>query len=210
MNIPSVGGLGLNQVNIIYSVQRHNLVNDVHSVQPLGSTPRFCSSARPNSFSQLARLTPSFCASESNCSFRSGVMRIWNGGAFPVPFGCLSRLMIVDMCTPINVVLFSIGVHTSMYVPIKTTPRCAGTLPRRLTTNDRLSIEVAMKDHITPVIGRNSLTPNIVFTWRFAECQENKATYHHVTAHSEDEARLLLPGLLLVFTARIRQGVNHA
>lgn len=67
-----------------------------------------------------------------------------------------------------------------------------------------------MKDHITPVTGRNSLTPNIVFTWRFAECQENKATYHHVTAHTEDEARSLLPGLLLVFTARIRQGVNHA
>lgn len=63
-----------------------------------------------------------------------------------------------------------------------------------------------MKDHITPVTGRNSLTPNIVFTWRFAECQENKATYHHVTAHTEDEARSLLPGLLLVFTARIRQG----
>lgn len=47
------------------------------------------------------------------------------------------------------------------------------------------------------------------FIWRFAECQENKATYHHVTAHTEDEARSLLPGLLLVFTARIRQGVNH-
>ncbi|EPV3839809.1 TPA: host cell division inhibitor Icd-like protein [Morganella morganii] len=66
-----------------------------------------------------------------------------------------------------------------------------------------------MNKHITPVTGRNSLTPNIVFTWRFAECQENKATYHHVTAHTEDEARSLLPGLLLVFTARIRQGVNH-
>lgn len=204
------GGLDLNLVNIIYSVRHSNHVNDIHSVQPLGSIPRLCSSARPNSFNQLARLTPSFCASKSNCSFRSGVMRIWNGGAFPVPFGCLSRLMTVDMCTPINVVLFPIGVHTNMYVPIKTTPRCAETLPRRLTTNDTQIIEVAMNKHITPVTGRNSLTPNIVFTWRFAECQENKATYHHVTAHSEDEARSLLPGLLLVFTARIRQGVNHA
>lgn len=45
------------------------------------------------------------------------------------------------------------------------------------------------------------------FTWRFAECQENKTTYHHVTAHTEDEARLLLPNLPLVFTARIRQEV---
>lgn len=215
----SLRGLVTNYPNTIGSVQRlpddiglvqhSNHVNDVHEVQPLGSIPRLCSSARPNSFNQLARLTPSFCASKSNCSFRSGVMRIWNGGAFPVPFGCLSRLMIVDMCTPINVVLFSIGVHTNTYVPIKTTPRCAETLPRRLTTNDRTSIEVAMKDHITPVTGRNSLTLNIVFTWRFAECQENKATYHHVTAHTEDEARSLLPGLPLVFTARIRQGVNH-
>lgn len=218
-NYISLRGSVTNYPNTIGSVQRlpddiglvqhSNHVNDVHEVQPLGSIPRLCSSARPNSFNQLARLTPSFCASKSNCSFRSGVMRIWNGGAFPVPFGCLSRLMIVDMCTPINVVLFSIGVHTNTYVPIKTTPRCAETLPRRLTTNDRTSIEVAMKDHITPVTGRNSLTPNIVFTWRFAECQENKATYHHVTAHTEDEARSLLPGLLLVFAARIRQGVNH-
>ncbi|MBW5406025.1 host cell division inhibitor Icd-like protein [Morganella morganii] len=96
-----------------------------------------------------------------------------------------------------------------MYVPIKTTPRCAETLPRRLTTNDTQIIEVAMNKHITPVTGRNSLTPNIVFTWRFAECQENKATYHHVIAHTEDEARSQLPGLLLVFTARIRQGVNY-
>ncbi|OBU10776.1 host cell division inhibitor Icd-like protein [Morganella psychrotolerans] len=46
------------------------------------------------------------------------------------------------------------------------------------------------------------------FTWRFAECQENKATYHHVTAHTEDEARSLLPNLPLVFTARIRQEVS--
>ncbi len=29
-------------------------------------------------------------------------MRIWNGGAFPVPLGCLSCLMIVDMCVPIG------------------------------------------------------------------------------------------------------------
>ncbi|WP_235843712.1 host cell division inhibitor Icd-like protein [Morganella psychrotolerans] len=48
------------------------------------------------------------------------------------------------------------------------------------------------------------------FTWRFAECQENKATYHTATAYTEDEARSQLPDLPLVFTARIRREVSYA
>ncbi|WP_350024849.1 host cell division inhibitor Icd-like protein [Providencia rettgeri] len=97
-----------------------------------------------------------------------------------------------------------------MYVPIKTMPRSGGTLTGHLTTSDTKTIEVAMQDHITPLTGRNSHTQNIVFIWRFAECQQNKATYHLVIAHTENEARSMLPDLSLVFTARIRVGVTHA
>lgn len=185
-----------------YSVTQFN--------QFFGSIPKRSSSLRPSVLSQLAKLIFDCFAAASNCSFRSGEIRIWNGGAFPVPFGCLSRLMTVDMCTPINVVLFSIGVHTNMYVPIKTMPRSGGTLTGHLTTSDTYTIEVAMRDLITPLTGRNSHTQNIVFIWRFAECQQNKATYHLVIAHTENEARSMLPNLSLVFTARIRVGETHA
>nr|WP_230489349.1 host cell division inhibitor Icd-like protein [Providencia rettgeri] len=63
-----------------------------------------------------------------------------------------------------------------------------------------------MSQHITALTGRNSHTQNIVFIWRFAECQQNKTTYHLVIAHTENEARSMLPNIFLVFTARIRVG----
>ncbi|GDN44167.1 hypothetical protein BvCmsKSP089_02009 [Escherichia coli] len=90
---------------------------------PLGSMPRRFSSVRPNSLSQLARLTPSLLASLSNCSFSSGDIRIWNGGALPVPFGFLSRLITVDMCTPIALCFYSIGVHLNTRALKKAKPR---------------------------------------------------------------------------------------
>lgn len=34
------------------------------------------------------------------------------------------------------------------------------------------------------------------FLWRFDKCHENKAIYHHVTAHAKDEASSQLPNLL--------------
>lgn len=106
-------------------------------IQPFGSMPRCFNSARPNSFNQLPRLTPSFWASFSNCSLSSGGIRIWKAGALPVPFGCRSRLTIVDMCVPIRVMFFGIGTHLNMVLSKKTTPRTAGTVPGRLTSNDR-------------------------------------------------------------------------
>ncbi|HFO9829895.1 TPA: hypothetical protein ACHK7J_000997 [Escherichia coli] len=90
---------------------------------PLGSMPRRFSSVRPNSLSQLARLTPSLLASLSNCSFSSGDIRIWNGGALPVPFGFLSRLITADMCTPIALCFYSIGVHLNTRALKKAKPR---------------------------------------------------------------------------------------
>lgn len=108
------------------AMRRSTSHHGADSFYPLGSMPRRFSSVRPNSLSQLARLTPSLLASLSNCSFSSGDIRIWNGGAFPVPFGFLSRLITVDMCTPIALCFYSIGVHLNTGTLKKAKPRTVG------------------------------------------------------------------------------------
>lgn len=199
--------------NSIGSVQKHpddiglvqysNHVNDIHSVQPLGSIPRDCSSLRRTRLIHVASdVSPSFFISDSSCSLNSCGSRIWYWSVLVLSLDIVITILVLSELCNYNVIAFVLQ-------PKKQNPAVLPTLTGLLTTNDTQIIEVAMNKHITPVTGRNSLTPNIVFTWRFAECQENKATYHHVTAHTEDEARSLLPGLPLVFTARIRQGVNH-
>lgn len=167
--------------------------------QPFGSMPRLFNSALPNSFSQLARLTPSCLASLSNCSFNSGGMRIWNAGALPVPLGCLSRLMIVDMCVPIAVVFFQIGTHLITMLSIKTTPPNGITSTERgLTTNVSESNEAAMKDHITHPQGRNN------YTWRFLALSAIGRNVIHITATTEREAREQSPaGCVMVFAGRL-------
>ncbi|SAB55537.1 Uncharacterised protein [Enterobacter hormaechei] len=168
-------------------------------VQPFGSMPRLFNSALPNSFSQLARLTPSCLASLSNCSFNSGGMRIWNAGALPVPLGCLSRLMIVDMCVPIAVVFFQIGTHLTTMLSIKTTPPNGITSTERgLTTTVSLDNEAAMKDHITPPQGRKS------YIWRFLALSAIGRSVIHITATTECEAREQSPaGCVMVFAGRL-------
>ncbi|MBC3377928.1 host cell division inhibitor Icd-like protein [Serratia fonticola] len=76
-----------------------------------------------------------------------------------------------------------------------------------LTTNDRLDIEVAMLDHITPLTGRNSHTPN-KFTWRFLALsridRKAKPCRLSVVAHTEREARkVLAPHFILSLAARV-------
>ncbi|QDL35322.1 host cell division inhibitor Icd-like protein [Serratia liquefaciens] len=94
-------------------------------------------------------------------------------------------------------------------------PGSGGTLTGPLTTNDRISIEVAMLNHITPLIGRNSLTPN-KFTWRFLALsridRKAKPCRMSVDAYTEQEARqLLAPHFILSFAARLpAQEVSHA
>lgn len=46
------------------------------------------------------------------------------------------------------------------------------------------------------------------FKWRFFSCQQSR--YFTVEARSEQEARSMLPDAPCLFSARIRQGVNHA
>ncbi|EPE4766959.1 MULTISPECIES: host cell division inhibitor Icd-like protein [Escherichia] len=191
---------------------RESLLSVCFSVihQPLGSIPRRFSSARPNSLSQLARLTPSLLASLSNCSFNSGTIRIWNGGAFPVPFCFLSRLITVDMCTPMALCFGSLGVHLNTCTSKNATPRSGGTHAGRLTTNDNDSIEVAMLNHTTHTQGRDSHNLN-KYIWRFIALSTAQPRVIHIVATSEQEARQQSPaGCVMVFAARIRQGGCHA
>ncbi|HIC8606395.1 TPA: hypothetical protein ACW7U9_004653, partial [Citrobacter freundii] len=104
---------------------------DLAFAQPFGSIPRLRNSALPNSFSQLLVLVFSACASSSNCLRNSAGMRIGSIGDLPPPLGCLSRD--IDMYMPIGLWLTQIGIYTNMCESTKTTPRSAGTLPRRLT-----------------------------------------------------------------------------
>ena len=63
-----------------------------------------------------------------------------------------------------------------------------------------------MSKHNTPVTGRNSHTQNIVFIWRFAECQQNKTTYHLVIAHTENKATTKDTFAQIEFLVSIKKG----
>lgn len=184
------------------------IIGAVHSitgsnpVQPFGSMPLVMSSRRASSFSQLARLVPSRSASASSCAFSSGLMRIWKGGDLPAPRGWLSRTIIsfsVDMCTPIDLSLISLGVHTNMCISKNTTPPNGITSTERgLTTTVSLDNEAAMKDHITPPQGRKS------YIWRFLALSAIGRSVIHITATTECEAREQSPaGCVMVFAGRL-------
>lgn len=193
-----------------------SLRGSVHSitgsnpVQPFGSMPLVMSSRRASSFNQLARLVPSRSASASSCAFSSGLMRIWKGGDLPAPRGWLSRTIIsfsVDMCTPIDLSLISLGVHTNMCISKNTTPPNGITSTERgLTTTVSLDNEAAMKDHITHPQGRKS------YIWRFLALSAIGRNVIHITATTEREAREQSPaGCVMVFAGRLPvQEVRYA
>lgn len=93
------------------------------------------------------------------------------------------------------------------------TPQSAVTLPRRLTTNDRRSIEVAMSNHTTPIAGRNTHIQQHAqshqrFVFIFAAIRRNSTEIapemRHVSAFSEREARKALASdFILLFAGRL-------
>ncbi|SSD78167.1 Uncharacterised protein [Klebsiella pneumoniae] len=186
-----------------------NSITGSNPVQPFGSMPLVMSSRRASSFSQLARLVPSRSASASSCAFSSGLMRIWKGGDLPAPRGWLSRTIIsfsVDMCTPIDLSLILLGVHTNMCISKNTTPPNGITSTERgLTTTVSLDNEAAMKDHITHPQGRKS------YIWRFLALSAIGRNVIHITATTEREAREQSPaGCVMVFAGRLPVEVRHA
>ncbi len=91
-----------------------------------------------------------------------------------------------------------------------TKPRTVGAVTGLLTTNDSESIEVAMLNHTTHPQGRDSHNLN-KYIWRFIALSTAQPRVIHIEATSEQEARQQSPdGCVMVFAARIRQGVFHA
>ena len=91
----------------------------------------------------------------------------------------------------------------------KTKPAGATNTNGPLTTNDSESIEVAMINHTTHPQGRDSHNLN-KYIWRFIALSTAQPRVIHIEATSEKEARQQSPdGCVMVFAARIRQGVHH-
>ncbi|HAM4632329.1 TPA: host cell division inhibitor Icd-like protein [Escherichia coli] len=89
-------------------------------------------------------------------------------------------------------------------------PAVLATHAGRLTTNDSNSIEVAMLNHTTHPQGRDSHNLN-KYIWRFIALSTAQPRVITIEASSEQEARQQSPaGCVMVFAARIRQGVCHA
>lgn len=85
-------------------------------------------------------------------------------------------------------------------------PAVLATHAGRLTTNDRKSIEVAMRNHTTHPQGRDSHNLN-KYIWRFIALSTAQPRVITIEATSEQEARQQSPaGCVMVFAARIRQG----
>lgn len=180
-------------------------ISHSNPTQPFGSIPKRSSSLRPSVLSQFARLMPSLLAAESNCAFSSGFIRILNCGDCPSPLGLLSRL-IVDKWPPIKLTSFEIGGYLITVIPIKTTPRSAGTHAGRLT---KPLIEV------TIMACFKSTQTHPKFQYRFLALNRHdkkaKPCRLSVEATTEHEARrILAPHFILSFAARLPvQEVRH-
>ncbi|HAN6319674.1 TPA: host cell division inhibitor Icd-like protein [Escherichia coli] len=88
-------------------------------------------------------------------------------------------------------------------------PQVSLPLAGLLTTNDRKIIEVAMLNHTTHPQGRDSHNLN-KYIWRFIALSTAQPRVITIEATSEQEARQQSPaGCVMVFAARIRQGVHH-
>lgn len=117
-----------------------------------------------------------------------------------------SEKLSIDMCAHmILICAHSLGCITQ----IKQRPAVLATHAGRLTTNDSNSIEVAMLNHTTHPQGRDWYNLN-KYIWRFIALSTAQPRVIHIVATSEQEARQQSPaGCVMVFAARIRQGVHH-
>ncbi|TKJ94581.1 host cell division inhibitor Icd-like protein [Erwinia persicina] len=111
-------------------------------------------------------------------------------------------------CSPCyTVVVFTLSTGKEQVTHKMAKPGSALTLSGPLTTDDRLSIEVAMFDHITPISGRDSLTPK-KYHYRFLALSRADAAARpcrvSIEAITEQEARrALAPLFILSLAARI-------
>lgn len=183
------------------SKQNHGVM-----VQPFGSISRCLSSFLIRRFIQAEiDSSPSFSiASRIACS---------NSGSTRKAI-CLLPLgkFVFDTCYTLDVSCLCQTVYITSLANVKRrSPEVLPTPTGPLTTNDRISIEVAMKNHITPISGRTAYTLNTArskFTWLFIGTPTNTPNCTPIVlrteADTETEARELFPAWSLTFAAKIR------
>ncbi|HCQ3128984.1 TPA: host cell division inhibitor Icd-like protein [Escherichia coli] len=118
-----------------------------------------------------------------------------------------NEMLSIDMCAH----MILICAHSLSFVTqIKQRPAVLATHAGRLTTNDSKIIEAAMRNHTIHPQGRDSHNLN-KYIWRFIALSTAQPRVITIEATSEQEARQQSPaGYVMVFAARIRQGVCHA
>lgn len=202
-----IGNASKGDIEFFESIKKGSYLA-TQSCQFFGSMPNRSNSFRPRVLSQLPKLIPASDAADSNCALSSGVILIWNVGDNPFPFSVLS-LFGVDMYVRNLLVCYLLCTYFNMkYVQNKTPSNDITSITQGLTTNDTDSIEVAMQDINTPVIGRTSLTPNQSYRWLFLALNRSDYTAKPcriaVTAPNENSARLMLVrDYMLIFAGRL-------
>ncbi|EGK2880917.1 host cell division inhibitor Icd-like protein [Escherichia coli] len=107
--------------------------------------------------------------------------------------------------SPKSSIIFKGDLHLKNKAPQVSLP-----LAGLLTTNDNESIEAAMRNYTRHPQGRDSYNLN-KYIWRFIALSTAQPRVITIEATSEQEARQQSPaGCVMVFAARIRQGVRHA
>ncbi len=117
-----------------------------------------------------------------------------------------NRKTLLTWLTPVTSIVADTFVEV---IDEKTKPAGATNTNGLLTTNDSESIEVAMRNYTRHPQGRDSHNLN-KYIWRFIALSTAQPRVITIEATSEQEARQQSPaGCVMVFAARIRQGVHH-
>ncbi len=187
--LSSVGGWDLMCVRLTYGVQHSNLVNNVHSVV-------FFNLSRQASLTHELKLpfpAAAFICSNSSSSKRMCFIVLPDlSNDFFSFFSCIGNYRSYNG--------FPYGNYHYYLVQDKlTTPRSATNTVEAFNHNVKESYDMAMY---------KSTQTHPKFKWRFFSCQQSK--YFSVEASNEKEARSLLPDSPCLFSARIRQGGDHA
>lgn len=164
---------------------------------PFGSMPRDCNSLRMILLIQADTEASPSCANA--CLMPSSKPGSTRKAICLLPLPLISM---VDIWLTPDYFEMATKCMTGAYQ--KATPRTVRAVPRRLTTNDRISIEAAMKEH-------TQTHPKYQYRFRFLALCATGSAIIHITAPDEHAAREMSPtGFVMVFTARLPVEVRHA
>ncbi|EHM0704896.1 host cell division inhibitor Icd-like protein [Escherichia coli] len=179
------------------TMRRSTSHHGADSFYPLGSMPRCCNSLRRTRLIQVAKdVSPSALAASSSCALKSSGNRIWYGG---------ERFSNgVDMVITLHYYTYMV-ITIVLAITQKSTPRSAGNTYGASNQQRKLGAVMVAVNHIPHLVHTQT-----AFVWRFIALSTAQPRVIHIVATSEQEARQQSPaGCVMVFAARIRQGVAH-